>query len=32
VERAREPITKTGEQLDNATFERFAARLSYVHV
>jgi glucose-6-phosphate 1-dehydrogenase len=31
VERARESITGTGEQLDNATFERFAARLSYVH-
>ncbi len=28
VERARESITKTGEQLDNATFERFAAQLS----
>ena len=31
VERARESITGTGEQLDNDVFERFAARLSYVH-
>ncbi|HJY43008.1 MAG TPA: glucose-6-phosphate dehydrogenase [Propionibacteriaceae bacterium] len=31
VERARESITATGEQLDNTIFERFAARLSYVH-
>jgi glucose-6-phosphate 1-dehydrogenase len=31
VERARESITGTGEQLDDAIFERFAARLSYVH-
>src|SRR5690349_6561008 len=31
VERARESIIGTGEQLDNATFERLAARLSYVH-
>jgi glucose-6-phosphate 1-dehydrogenase len=30
VERARESITATGEQLDNTIFERFAARLSYV--
>jgi glucose-6-phosphate 1-dehydrogenase len=31
VERARDSITGTGEQLDNTIFERFAARLSYVH-
>jgi glucose-6-phosphate 1-dehydrogenase len=31
LERARESITGTGEQLDNTIFERFAARLSYVH-
>jgi glucose-6-phosphate 1-dehydrogenase len=30
VERARDSITATGEQLDNTIFERFAARLSYV--
>ena len=30
VERARESIVGTGEQLDEAVFERFAARLSYV--
>jgi glucose-6-phosphate 1-dehydrogenase len=30
VERARESITATGEQLDETIFERFAARLSYV--
>src|SRR5215204_3554969 len=31
VERARESITETGEQLDKTIFDRFAARLSYVH-
>jgi glucose-6-phosphate 1-dehydrogenase len=31
VDRARESITATGEQLDDTIFERFAARLSYVH-
>jgi glucose-6-phosphate 1-dehydrogenase len=31
VERARESIIGAGEQLDNAIFERFADRLSYVH-
>jgi glucose-6-phosphate 1-dehydrogenase len=31
VQRARESIIGTGEQLDNTIFERFAARLSYVH-
>src|SRR4051812_15280906 len=31
VERARESILGTGEDIDNAVFERFAARLSYVH-
>src|SRR6185312_4804682 len=31
VERARESIVGTGEQLDRAVFDRFAARLSYVH-
>jgi glucose-6-phosphate 1-dehydrogenase len=31
VERARESIEGTGEQLDKAVFDRFAARLSYVH-
>src|SRR4051794_3839464 len=31
AERARESITGTGEQLDNDVFERFVARLSYVH-
>src|SRR5215212_7998612 len=31
VERARESITATGEQLDKTIFDRFAARLSYVH-
>jgi glucose-6-phosphate 1-dehydrogenase len=31
VERARESITATGEQLDPEVFERFAGRLSYVH-
>jgi len=30
VERARESIEGTGEQLDPAVFDRFAARLSYV--
>ncbi len=30
VERARESIVGTGEQLDPAVFERLAARLSYV--
>jgi glucose-6-phosphate 1-dehydrogenase len=30
VERARESIEGTGEQLDEAVFQRFAARLSYV--
>ena len=30
VERARESITATGEQLDETIFKRFAARLSYV--
>jgi glucose-6-phosphate 1-dehydrogenase len=30
VERARDSIVGTGEQLDEAVFERFAARLSYV--
>jgi glucose-6-phosphate 1-dehydrogenase len=30
VERARQSITATGEQLDETIFERFAARLSYV--
>ncbi len=30
VERARESIVGTGEQLDETVFERFAARLSYV--
>ncbi len=31
VERARESIIGTGEQLDDDVFKRFAARLSYVH-
>jgi glucose-6-phosphate 1-dehydrogenase len=31
VNRARESIVGTGEELDPAVFERFAARLSYVH-
>jgi glucose-6-phosphate 1-dehydrogenase len=31
VQRARESISGTGEELDNTIFERFAARLSYVH-
>jgi glucose-6-phosphate 1-dehydrogenase len=31
VERARESIVGTGEQLDEEIFNRFAARLSYVH-
>src|SRR5215208_7613349 len=31
VERARESIIATGEQLDKTIFDRFAARLSYVH-
>jgi glucose-6-phosphate 1-dehydrogenase len=31
VQRARESIEGTGEQLDEAVFNRFAARLSYVH-
>ncbi len=31
VERARELIVGTGEELDRAVFERFASRLSYVH-
>ena len=30
VERARESIVGTGEELDSKVFERFAARLSYV--
>ena len=30
IERARESIEGTGEQLDEAVFQRFAARLSYV--
>ena len=30
VERARESIVGTGEQLDEEVFKRFAARLSYV--
>ena len=30
-ERARESIVGTGEDLDEAVFDRFAARLSYVH-
>ena len=30
-QRARDSIVATGEQLDEAVFERFAARLSYVH-
>ncbi len=31
VQRARESITGTGEQLDETIFERFVGRLSYVH-
>jgi glucose-6-phosphate 1-dehydrogenase len=31
VERARDSIVGTGEQLDEDVFQRFAARLSYVH-
>src|SRR6478609_3138274 len=31
VERARTSIAATGETLDEAVFQRFAARLSYVH-
>ena len=31
VERARESIESTGERLDKAVFDRFSARLSYVH-
>ena len=31
VQRARESIEGTGEELDPVVFERFAARLSYVH-
>ncbi len=31
VQRARESITGTGEQLDETVFRRFAARLAYVH-
>ena len=31
VQRARDSIVGTGEQLDKAVFDRFAARLSYVH-
>jgi glucose-6-phosphate 1-dehydrogenase len=31
VERARESITGTGEQLDETIFQRFVGRLSYVH-
>jgi len=31
VERARESIIGTGEQIDEDVFKRFAARLSYVH-
>jgi glucose-6-phosphate 1-dehydrogenase len=30
-QRARDSIVATGEQLDEAVFERFAARLSYLH-
>src|SRR6185503_2255219 len=30
-ERARDSIVATGEQLDEAVFERFADRLSYLH-
>ena len=30
-ERARDSIVATGEQLDEAVFERFANRLSYLH-
>ena len=30
VQRARDSIVGTGEQLDEAVFERFAERLSYV--
>src|SRR5580765_8939844 len=30
-ERARDSIVATGEQLDEEVFERFAARLSYLH-
>lgn len=30
IERAREAITATGDKIDDATFDRFAARLSYV--
>ena len=31
VERARESIQGTGEDIDKAVFDRFAERLSYVH-
>src|SRR6187399_2932425 len=31
VERARESIEGTGEELDKVVFDRFAERLSYVH-
>src|SRR3954470_9812040 len=31
VDRARESIQDTGEDIDKAVFDRFAARLSYVH-
>src|ERR1700745_1459484 len=31
VERARESIVGTGEQLDEDVFQRLAARMSYVH-
>jgi glucose-6-phosphate 1-dehydrogenase len=31
VERARESIQGTGEEIDKAVFDRFAAKLSYVH-
>jgi len=31
VERARDSIVATGEPLDEAVFQRFAAKLSYVH-
>src|SRR6186713_3046626 len=31
VQRARDSIVATGEELDEAVFERFANRLSYLH-
>ena len=31
MQRARDSIVATGEQLDEAVFDRFAARLSYLH-